>query len=227
MNRMFHCEGDAFVKRSLLLIGVILGLVLVFPLRPFSSMPLIPRVSASLSMPNPTYTFKANVNGWNFSQSSGTNPTISTAFLFPGQTLTATSSSTDSLTHSLAYYQPGTPANQVSQFDTCAPGNTCLASVIIDPTTTVTLQFSFSSAQTFELYCQFHPLSMHAKVFVDRTPDISGDHIVNIVDLTRVGIAFGSTPTSSNWNPNADLNRDNVTNILDLVTVAVNFGRAV
>jgi len=224
---MFHCEGDVFVKRNLLLIGVILGLVLIFPLRPFGSIPLIPRVSASLSMPNPAYTFKANINGWNFSQSSGTNPTINTAFLFPGQTLTATSSSTDSLTHSLAYYQPGTPSNQVSQFDTCAPGNTCLASVIMDPTTTVTLQFAFSSAQTFELYCQFHPLSMHAKVFVNKTPDISADHIVNIVDLTRVGIAFGSTPTSSNWNPNADLNRDNTTNILDLVSVAVNFGRTV
>ena len=224
---MFRSNGDALVRRSLLLMGVILGLVLIFPLRPFGSMPIIAKVSASLAVPNPEYTFKANVNGWNFSQSSGTNPTISTAFLFPGQTLTATVSATDSLTHSLAYYQPGTLPSQVSQFDTCAPGNACLASVIVEPTATVTLQFAFSSAQTFELYCQFHPLSMHAKVFVYQSPDINGDHVVNILDLTRVGIAFGSTPTSSNWNPGADLNRDNAVNILDLVTVAINFGRTV
>ena len=227
MDRIIHGDGDALVRRSLLLIGVILGLVLIFPLRPFGSMPFIAKVSASLAVPNPEYTFKANVNGWNFSQSSGTNPTLSTAFLFPGQTLTATVSATDSLTHSLAYYQPGTQPSQVSQFDTCAPGNTCLASVIIDPTATVTLQFAFSSAQTFELYCQFHPLSMHAKVFLYQSPDINGDHVVNILDLTRVGIGFGSTPTSSNWNPSADLNRDNTVNILDLVTVAINFGRTV
>ena len=219
--------GDALVRRSLLLMGVILGLILIFPLRPFGSMPFIAKVSASLAMPNPEYTFQAHVNGWNFSQSSGTNPTISSAFLFPGQILTATSYTTDMLTHSLAYYQPGTPANQVSQFDTCGAGNACLAKVSVGSSTPVTLQFAFSSAQTFELYCQFHPLSMHAEVFVNNSPDINGDHVVNILDLTRVGIAFGSTPTSSNWNPSADLNRDNTVNILDLVTVAINFGRTV
>jgi dockerin type I repeat protein len=215
------------VRRSLLLVGIILGLVLIFPMRPFGSMPFIAKVRANLAVPNPEYTFQAHVNGWNFSQSSGTNPTIVTAFLFPGQTLTATSYTTDSLTHSLAYYQPGTPSNMVSQFDTCGPGNPCLAKVSVPSSTPVTLQFAFSSAQTFELYCQFHPLSMHAKVFLYQSPDLNGDHVVNILDLTRVGIAFGSTPTSSNWNPAADLNRDNAVNILDLVTVAINFGRTV
>jgi len=68
---------------------------------------------------------------------------------------------------------------------------------------------------------------MHAKVFVNRSPDINGDHTVNIIDLATVGIAFGSTPSSSKWNPSADLNRDNATNIIDLVIVAVYFGQTV
>lgn len=46
---------------------------------------------------------------------------------------------------------------------------------------------------------------------------------MNIVDIATVGAAFGSTPASVNWNPNADLNLDNTINIIDLA-IEVNFG---
>src|SRR2546425_2927444 len=192
---------------------------------PFGS---IPNVSGSLGTANPSYTFLASFLGWNYSQPSGSNPTISSANVFPGRNLNATAYSVDNQKHDLAYYQPGTTPNQVSPLDTCGPGNLCLAHVFVPNNgTRVTLQFAFPSAQTFELYCTYHAFDMHAKVFVNRSPDINGDHTVNIIDLATVGIAFGSTPSSSKWNPSADLNRDNATNIIDLVIVAVYFGQTV
>jgi hypothetical protein len=213
--------------RTVLFLAILASL-LFFPLRPLGSIGFLPDAHASLSVPNPSITLQANFSGWNFSQPSGTNPTISSAFLFPGQNLTSTASSVDGLSHSLAFYQPGTTPSQVSLTNTCAAGNLCLARVLISSSgAPSTLKFAFPSAQTFELYCEFHPNTMHAQVFVYRSPDLNGDHKINIVDLVGVGLAFGSTPTSSNWNPNADLNRDNTVNIIDLVIVAANFGRTV
>lgn len=55
--------------------------------------------------------------------------------------------------------------------------------------------------------------------------DVNGDCVVNVVDLALVGLAFSSTPSSSNWNPNTDVNNDGVVNILDLTLVALNFGK--
>ncbi len=57
--------------------------------------------------------------------------------------------------------------------------------------------------------------------------DINGDGVVNIYDLVRVGIAFGSVPGDTNWDPEADVNNDGVINIFDLVIVGTNFNRSV
>ncbi len=216
--------------RNLLKAGILLALVVFVGVAPMTtSGPFsLTNVHALLSMPNPEYTLQANLNGWNSSQSSGTNPTIFSVFLFPGQTLTANTYAVDTFPHSFAYYQPGTLPSQVSQFDACGPGSPCLASVSVtssSPSAPVTLQFAFASANTFELYCQHHPFSMHAKVFLYRSPDINGDHAVNIVDLVNVAIALGTNSTSPGFRPGSDLNRDNQVNIVDLVIVAVNLGR--
>jgi len=56
--------------------------------------------------------------------------------------------------------------------------------------------------------------------------DINGDGIVNVLDLTKVGIAFGSYPGHPKWDPLADLNNDNKVNVLDLSLVGVNFGKS-
>lgn len=57
--------------------------------------------------------------------------------------------------------------------------------------------------------------------------DINGDGIVNMGDLVLLNQAFGSTPTSPNWNPNADLNKDNLVNVLDLYLLSENYGKTV
>ena len=55
--------------------------------------------------------------------------------------------------------------------------------------------------------------------------DLDGNGKVNILDIVKVAIAFGSVPGDPNWNPIADLNKDNKVNILDIVIIAINFGK--
>jgi len=49
--------------------------------------------------------------------------------------------------------------------------------------------------------------------------DVNNDGVIDILDLSYVGGAFGST------NPGADINDDGIVDILDLATVAGNFGK--
>ncbi len=54
--------------------------------------------------------------------------------------------------------------------------------------------------------------------------DTDADCTVNVLDLVTVGGVFGTTTSSSLWNPNADLNNDGRINIFDLTAVGSNFG---
>jgi len=56
--------------------------------------------------------------------------------------------------------------------------------------------------------------------------DVNGDCKVDIVDLSIVGAAFNSTPSSPNWNPAADLNHDGKVDIVDIVVVASSYNTA-
>jgi Intracellular proteinase inhibitor/Dockerin type I domain len=54
--------------------------------------------------------------------------------------------------------------------------------------------------------------------------DLDGDLNVNYLDAYWLGQAFGSWPSSIEWNPNADLNFDNVVDTLDAILLASNYG---
>lgn len=54
--------------------------------------------------------------------------------------------------------------------------------------------------------------------------DINKDGTVDIFDLMKVVIAFGSNPTMPSWNSACDLNGDNIIDILDLALAASHFG---
>jgi len=58
------------------------------------------------------------------------------------------------------------------------------------------------------------------------TGDITGDCVVNIMDLALVAQNFGKTESSPGWNPAADVNKDGLTNIVDIAFVAQNFGKS-
>lgn len=187
-----------------------------------SFVPLGPQVPA-VSATDPTrYFLIARFDGWNASQPV-VNPTIQSLFLFVGESFTVTVQSVD-VTHTLAYYLPGTLPQEVSLPFEANPKR--LAGTTDIPRGAFrALTFSFSTNGLFEYYCEYHSFSMHGKVRVLRSPDINKDRVVNILDLVIVASVFLTTPASTNWRPDADLNFDNVVNILDLVIVAGNFLR--
>jgi Dockerin type I domain/Cohesin domain len=55
--------------------------------------------------------------------------------------------------------------------------------------------------------------------------DLNGDGVVNILDVVKLALAYGTTPSDPNWNADCDLNNDGIINILDLVIIATNYGR--
>jgi uncharacterized protein (DUF2141 family) len=68
---------------------------------------------------------------------------------------------------------------------------------------------------------------MDGSVTVTIPGDVNGDFKVDMTDVALVARAFGSTPASSNWNPNADINGDGVVNMKDIALVARHFGQQI
>jgi parallel beta-helix repeat protein len=54
--------------------------------------------------------------------------------------------------------------------------------------------------------------------------DINHDGIVDIFDLVRVALAFGSEPGDPTWNPQCDMNHDGAVDIFDVGLAALHFG---
>jgi len=54
--------------------------------------------------------------------------------------------------------------------------------------------------------------------------DINRDGTVNIYDAVELAVAYGSTPSSPYWNPQADLNGDNIIDIFDIALFSQNYG---
>jgi len=62
---------------------------------------------------------------------------------------------------------------------------------------------------------------------VTGNPDILHRGHVDIVDAATLAFAFGSTPSSPNWNPAADLNRVGQVDISDAAQLAMDFDMTV
>jgi hypothetical protein len=63
------------------------------------------------------------------------------------------------------------------------------------------------------------------KVLYPGDIDLSG--CVNVFDLSAFLSAYGSTPSSPNWNPYADLNRNGKVDVFDLSIFLSNFGKCI
>ncbi|MDH5771444.1 MAG: hypothetical protein OEZ25_09185, partial [Candidatus Bathyarchaeota archaeon] len=55
--------------------------------------------------------------------------------------------------------------------------------------------------------------------------DIDHDLDIDIFDVVKCAIAYGSTPSDPNWNPHCDIAEPyGIINIFDLVTMAASYG---
>jgi len=54
--------------------------------------------------------------------------------------------------------------------------------------------------------------------------DVNGDGKVDILDVSMAVEAFGSSPGSTRWNPNADINSDGIVELFDLYLISLKFG---
>jgi PKD repeat protein len=89
------------------------------------------------------------------------------------------------------------------------------------PGANTTLIFTWSTTQfaygnyTIEIQILSPPATAFFNVKVKGVGDVNGDGVVNWVDLGLLGLAYNSTPLSSNWNPECDFNADGVVNWID------------
>jgi parallel beta-helix repeat protein len=56
------------------------------------------------------------------------------------------------------------------------------------------------------------------------SPDINNDGIVDIFDLVRIALAYGSVPGLPIWSPYVDLVQDGIIDIFDLVIIGIHYG---
>src|SRR5919108_790522 len=143
-------------KRTLLSIFAVLFLGLAILLIP-QFLHLVPSVQAA----SKTVTLIGSVSGWNSSQSSGTNPTITVA---QGDTVMVKLSSVD-LTHQFAL---DVDKDGTSFMDSCPSGDTC--SPTFSSTSSVTIIVNFAPG-TYTYFCTFH--SSMVGSFVVQTPEYS------------------------------------------------------
>ena len=61
---------------------------------------------------------------------------------------------------------------------------------------------------------------------IPREGDANNDDQINILDMSAVGAAYGSSEGGENWNANCDFNRDGNINILDASILASNYGQS-
>ena len=88
-----------------------------------------------------------------------------------------------------------------------------------------TLSWSYN-ASTMTLTLNVTHISPTEIVVDWRIPgDVDGDGTVNILDLTALGKAYGSTQNNPNWDPNCDFNQDRSVDIYDLYTLGKNYGK--
>ena len=66
---------------------------------------------------------------------------------------------------------------------------------------------------------------IHGTVKVKISGDVNSDGKVDVYDLLDFGKAYGSTPSTSNWNPECDFNRDDKVDNSDLSDLSENYGK--
>jgi nitrous oxidase accessory protein len=62
------------------------------------------------------------------------------------------------------------------------------------------------------------------KVKVKMPGDVNGDGVVDVMDLSIIGAAYGTFEGQPGYDPDADLNEDGIVDLRDLAVVTINYG---
>ena len=71
--------------------------------------------------------------------------------------------------------------------------------------------------------CTVNISSNNASCSVSRDPDVNHDGAINILDLARIAISYGSKMGGPGYNVSYDLNADGKVTILDLALAAIEY----
>lgn len=91
----------------------------------------------------------------------------------------------------------------------------------------------FATYENYTISAYAHPvlgetpednLFINGIITVVHPGDVNCDGKVDIIDISKIAVAFGSKTGELRYNPNYDINCDGVISILDVAKVAINFG---
>jgi len=72
-------------------------------------------------------------------------------------------------------------------------------------------EYTISASSIYEGYVVFKQTTFYVKV----PGDVNGDFRVDLIDASLLGLAWWSTPSDPNWNPECDFNKDNRVDVAD------------
>ncbi|MBX7133561.1 MAG: PQQ-binding-like beta-propeller repeat protein [Fimbriimonadaceae bacterium] len=123
-----------------------------------------------------------------------------------------------------------TVASQVVNLDGSGNFNAAIPMPFIAGGNSVDGQFNVSVKRTHwlrrTLNVDLATTSASGLVFSLVNGDCSGDNDIDIGDYSILSAAYGSDPSSGNWNPNADLNEDGAVDIGDYAILSSNYGQS-
>jgi hypothetical protein len=87
-----------------------------------------------------------------------------------------------------------------------------------------TWDYSFNGVDETKLYKMHADLIAQVEASGFLVGDINGDGVVDVSDLLRFALAWGSSVGDPNYDADCDLNHDNTVDVADLLLLAGNFG---
>ncbi|UCC32903.1 MAG: hypothetical protein JSW53_03655, partial [Candidatus Bathyarchaeota archaeon] len=86
------------------------------------------------------------------------------------------------------------------------------------------ISWSYNPSTTSLSLNVFHECSTRILIYWKHPADVNNNGVVDARDLTKIGKAYGATPSSLNWNEACDINGDEIIDEVDLTILEENYG---
>jgi len=84
-----------------------------------------------------------------------------------------------------------------------------------------------STNPTIATSCTINPTAAQLSCFASRNPDVTGNGMVDIVDVGMATYDYGATQGSARYNPAVDLNGNGTIDIIDIGIMSADYGAAI